>query len=100
MSVDFFDCDECGESICDCGSWWSCEECGHRLCDDCEKKLVTFDDDDDGEEICPFCAKLTATDSQLLEFALGRLSLTREQLFEAYQNEAPAETEESSNESD
>ncbi len=92
MGVDFFDCDECGESICDCGSWWSCEECGHRLCEDCESKIVG--EDEDGEDICPFCERQTATDFQLLEYALGKLELTRDQLFEQYQSESPVEAEE------
>lgn len=88
MGVDFFECDECGETICDAGPYWTCDECRHHLCEDCEGKLV-IEDGETGDAVCPFCERQTATDFQLLEYALGKLGLTRDQLFEEYQDEAP-----------
>ena len=91
MGVDFFPCDDCGESICDCGSYWRCQEgCGARLCDDCADKHKVWDDlDDDGNEInpCPYCKREAATDSQLLQFALKKLGVTQEALLKEYQAE-------------
>src|ERR1035437_7123355 len=83
MSVDFFECDRCGETICDCGSWWACEECGVRLCDDCEQEHVDHDDDD--VAICPYCSRDLATDTDLLGFALELLGISAEELLARYQ---------------
>jgi hypothetical protein len=87
MGVDFFPCDHCGESICDCGDYWCCEECGHRLCTDCAKEHdVEGWDDEEDEAInnCPYCKNDMATDSDLLDFALYHLEVTREELMEKY----------------
>lgn len=86
MGVDFFPCDHCGDSICDCGSYWTCSgECGARLCDDCAADLVS---DEDNAEACPFCRKKVATDYQLLEFALAKLGVTRDELMAEYKGPA------------
>jgi hypothetical protein len=83
VGVDFFPCDKCGETICDAGPWWECEECGHVLCSTCEGELDA-DPDDEDEALCPYCAGEVATDSDLLEFALEKLGLTRKELLDQY----------------
>ena len=100
MGVDFFDCDKCGRSVCDCGDYWACEECGTRTCrpcadtfpvreytdDDLDEDLDEDDEypDDDGQIICPFCAGDEATDSDLLGFAIKAMRTTRDKLMKRY----------------
>lgn len=85
MGVEFFLCDGCGESICDCGSFWRCEDCSHRLCDDC-RNAAHYDEEDYGDEwMCPFCIKDMATDSDLLAFLLNTMQKTREEVLLLYQ---------------
>jgi hypothetical protein len=83
MSVEFFPCSLCGESICDAGEWWDCHECGYSLCIGCAEDNVS-EDGETGDDICPFCARDLATDTQLLDFALSKLNMTRDQLLEEY----------------
>lgn len=95
MSVDFFPCDACGESVCDCGDYWTCEECEHRLCVGCRDKHVRevepAEDSDDGPvELCPYCTGVLATDAELLAFALTRLRTTRAALLKTWQESRPA----------
>jgi len=35
MGVEFFPCDICGESICDCGFYESCSNCEVSVCEEC-----------------------------------------------------------------
>lgn len=94
MGVDFFPCDSCGETVCDAGPWWQCQECSNRLCEDCERKYnasndwLEYDEDEmeeEGIEVgCPFCRKQKCKDEDLLDFALGKLGLTKDQLEAEY----------------
>ncbi len=76
MGVDFFPCDNCGESICDCGDYKRCNDmCGRRWCD---KKCASEDgykpdngDEDDMEGgTCKFCRNEDVEDGPLLHFLL------------------------------
>lgn len=101
MSVDFFPCNICSESICDCGSYFHCTDCGSNLCDDCSEKYKcgSFADteefpveDDEGNEIdysddfrnCPYCQLKLIHSETLLEFALTQLGTSRESLEDKY----------------
>lgn len=88
MGIEFFECDRCDETICDAGPYWTCDICGHRLCEDCEIFTSAANDDDmkEGQPNpgCPFCRREITTATDLLEFALGLLGVTREQLMERY----------------
>lgn len=85
MGVEFFPCDYCGESICDCGSYEQCnDDCSRRWCD---KKCAVADGyrDEDEEEnydenlkSCKFCRNEDVEDSPLLEYLLKHFSLTKE----------------------
>ena len=78
MGVDFFPCDYCSDSICDCGSWERCNEnCGRRWCDmKCARadgyKSEGEDEDEDGDfsPSCKYCRDEDATDTSLLYFLL------------------------------
>jgi len=104
MSVDFFDCDVCGRSICDCGDYVSCE-CGKNWCsEECAESdgyeriscKLGYDVDDNEcedsccccdnqvEDSCKYCREEDFEDDVLLEFALKLSDLTREELIEAY----------------
>lgn len=99
MGVDFFPCDYCGESICDCGSYERCE-CGRRWCDKkCAKgdgfRPSGYDEDEDteweGVDSCKFCRLEDAEDGELLHYLLCRYNLTRDQVVKEYVASLPPE---------
>ena len=93
MSVDFFDCDVCGEPVCECGEHWSCE-CGKHWCSiECAESDGYEKEEDpnyEDEEIvsCKYCREEDFEDDVLLEYALEKLKLTREELLNMYKSEA------------
>lgn len=90
MGVDYYPCDNCGKTFCDAGDYQAFEHCGHMLCRPCANELGVIDDIDEPAD-CPFCAGDVATDSELLEFALGKLGMKRETLLVWYRESIPAE---------
>jgi hypothetical protein len=50
MSVDFFECVNCGETVCECGPYWRCRVCGIKLCEECEEKIVKPEEESEGDE--------------------------------------------------
>ena len=81
MSVNFFPCDFCGESICDCGPYKHCPgECGRRYCDwECAEGHGITEDRDGEFTLCEYCSGKNVQDRELIEYLLGRLGVTREQ---------------------
>lgn len=89
MSVDYYSCDSCGdaryEENIEC-----CEKCGSMICTNCVIGEGDFFSDmrNDMSEIkaehCPFCGGGEVHDEYLLNFALNKLSMTKEQLKEEY----------------
>ena len=106
MSVDFFDCKVCGESVCECGEFVGCE-CGRKWCsDECAQEdgfeeehcKLGYEDNDDCEQecwecennlgrSCDYCREEDFEDGELLKFALKELMLNREQLIKWYKEE-------------
>jgi hypothetical protein len=91
MGVDFFPCDHCGESICDCGSYYYCnDDCGRRWCDKrCAEgdgyKNEDYEDTDDPDlKTCRFCRNEDVEDSPLLEYVLKHFSLSKEDAKKMY----------------
>jgi len=92
MSVDFFDCDVCGESVCECGEYWSCD-CGKHWCSlECAETDGYRDEeeneDTDAYRSCKYCREEDFEDDVLLEYALEKLKLSREELLNMYKSEA------------
>jgi len=91
MGVDFFPCDRCRNTICDCGDYIRCK--GKRCdrvwcCFDCAKEDgYLFDSDHDDYGTCSFCRKEQATESELLHHALDLLKMTRAKLLKSWINE-------------
>ena len=81
MGVNFFECECCNTSICDCGSFFTCNKCFSKLCDDCANQYY---DENTFLVNCPFCSLELIKDYDLLNFALGVLGVTREELEEDY----------------
>src|SRR6185369_10630827 len=80
MGVDFFPCDYCGESICDCGSYEQCNDhCYRRWC---SKVCAASDGYLDAEEYydrsCSYCRLEEARDEQLFKFLLEKNNWKRE----------------------
>ena len=91
MGVGFFDCVTCGESICDCGLYYRCYNCSRKFC---STECVGVDKDEDlgYYTSCRFCSGKDATTTQLLEFVLGQLNLTVDELKEMYLKEITNES--------
>ena len=87
MGVDFFPCDYCSESICDCGDYVQCE-CGRKWCDEkCAEKEGYKDSDEEGEPLdptCSFCRNEQAEDSDLFNFLLKKYNLQRDAVLSEY----------------
>jgi hypothetical protein len=81
MGVDFFPCDACSETICECGSYRRCEgDCGRRWCDlECAIK-----DGADEEMICKYCRNEDVEEGVLLRFLLKHFKLTEKKAKKLY----------------
>lgn len=84
MGVDFFPCEYCEKSICDCGDYVSCEECGFHFCDD---DCAQMERDEDGVGKCRYCQGIDATSAQLLNFLMKRDNLSLDDLYKMYKDE-------------
>jgi hypothetical protein len=88
MGVDFFQCDGCGETICDCGSYERCEgECGRRWC---ERKCADMDGADE-DYVCKYCREEDVEDGVLLKFLLKHYKLTEKKAKKMYFKANPPE---------
>jgi hypothetical protein len=105
MSVDFFDCKVCGESVCECGDFVGCD-CGNKWCsDECaeedgfkkESCKLGYDVDDNEcekgcyscdnqiENSCKYCREDDFEDDVLLEYVLDKhLNMSRQELIDNY----------------
>ena len=86
MGVDFYPCNYCGETFCDCGDFERCE-CGVKWCSlECAEKegYTTEIKGKWGEGSCNFCREEDFEDSILLDFALSLLEESRMELIEQY----------------
>ncbi len=85
MSVDFFPCDHCGESICDCGPYVHCE-CGRKWCErSCsDKEGFRYKDENENKSSCAFCRNEAAEDSDLLAFMLKKFKTSRDEIQKEY----------------
>lgn len=83
MSVDFFECDACGRTVCECGPHKRCQSdygCGRKWCN---RKCAEVDGADE-DYICKYCRDEDIEDSPLLHFLLGHFGLTIEKAKEMY----------------
>lgn len=90
MSVDFFPCDACDRSICDCGHYARCnDDCGRRWCDDkCAAADGHKNDDEDYQDgSCNYCRNEEANDEDLFKFLLKKHDLKREDVLAEYLKE-------------
>jgi hypothetical protein len=104
MGIDYYSCHYCDESFpdvidyvwCECGIKWCCDECAEADGYKDESCSKGFDVDDNEceqscwscenhiDSNCKYCRQEDFDDSILLNFALKKLVLTREQLIEQY----------------
>ncbi|MGG2024178.1 hypothetical protein AB1282_00515 [Gottfriedia sp. S16(2024)] len=93
MGVDFYACNNCGDTFPDCGDFTGCE-CGTRWCCDECAETEGYRHEEDGytppgseweqETSCNFCRNEDFEDYDLLTFAIGKLGLSREDLIKLY----------------
>lgn len=82
MSVDFFPCAGCGESICDCGEYFICEgDCERSFC---SKECGKLKKNENDQLVCKFCRLEAVDDSDLLAFMLKTYNLSRKKAVELY----------------
>ncbi len=91
MGVDFFPCDRCGESICDCGDYIRCcDNCGRRWCGmECAAADGFVPESGDGDmqdRTCNFCRNEDVEDSPLLHYLLKRFGLSLKKAKKMYLN--------------
>ena len=82
MGVEFFPCSQCGDTICDAGSYYRCNDnCERRWCSySCREKEDYYG----GNDTCGYCRQELATDSTLLYYMLNCYGLKREQVLEEW----------------
>jgi hypothetical protein len=74
MGVDFYACQNCGETYPDCGDYFTCSTCESSFCsDECGGCQVA----DDDTTSCVLCRVEVILDSDLLDFLLKGHNLTR-----------------------
>lgn len=89
MSVDFFDCRVCGQSVCECGHFVRCD-CGNKWCDEecAESEGYRMDSEETDEweasYSCDFCRNEDYEDITLLKYALSLLGKDRQELIKMY----------------
>jgi hypothetical protein len=86
MGVDFFPCDRCGESICDCGDYERCgEDCCRRWCSrECANLDGYRDDEEAGCYTCNFCRNEDVEDVVLLKFLLKHFKISEKKAKKLY----------------
>lgn len=90
MGVDFFPCDHCGDTICDCGVYYHCRDiCERKWCSkECAAaegwRADKEDADDSNDYSCIFCRYEDAEDSELFHFLLEKYNLTRGEVLKMY----------------
>lgn len=99
MGVDFYACENCGDTFPDCGYYISCE-CGGRWCSDkCAEEhgfREVYDEDGDVDyekTTCSYCRKEDFDDNSLLYHALDLLNMDRQQIIESYKTTKQSEGE-------
>jgi hypothetical protein len=95
MGVDFYPCNNCGETFPDCGDYTSCE-CGVHWCSDECAEAEGYRREEDGftpngseweqETSCQFCREEDFEDFALLKTALELLGKSREELIEIHKS--------------
>jgi len=91
MGIDYYACDNCGDTFPDCGPYTHCEDCYRYLCSPCSDKMEIGSyrmskngqddyDEDDEHGICPYCSGAIVTEEQLLEYALEKLGMGQDEL--------------------
>lgn len=93
MGVDFYACQNCGETYCDCGYYFTCS-CEAMFCSDrCGGKKVEKGSESgnywDDITSCVLCRVEVIPDIDLLNFLLKRHNLTRSEAEALYRSELP-----------
>lgn len=98
MSVDYYACAVCGESLYEEFVGY-CEKCGRNLCMDCLVKTEKFQWDkrnpyiipdvrnktgDIKKKHCPYCSGEKIADEDMVKFLLGKLGITYDQAAEMF----------------
>lgn len=77
MRAEFFKCHACDDIFSNADDYGSCVGCHRNWCEDCNGRVNTFLFD--GRDYCDLCFE-HKTDAQLLEAALKRLNMNRQDL--------------------
>jgi hypothetical protein len=93
MGVDYYTCQNCGQTYADCSYYFTCTNCESGFCSDkcggrkVEKASASGKYWDD-ETSCVLCREEVIPDSDMVNFLLNRLGMTRTQAEELYRNKS------------
>lgn len=88
MSVEFFYCHFCRQSVCDCGFYTSCN-CGRRWCDeDCAQSEGYINVEEPQISSCKFCREEDLEDYQIVSFLLNYCHLSRRDVVRMWRKNA------------
>jgi len=84
-STQWYSCDNCGDAISEYHPYFDCLNCGRKLCKECAIAMgISPPGADQAECIekdeCVFCSCKIIQPSDLLDFALKKLSITKQEL--------------------
>lgn len=93
MGVDYYACNYCQGTFPDCGSYTGCH-CGKHWCDDACAESEGFREEENGftpkgshyeqETSCNYCRDEDFPDDSLLDLALTKLNMSRQDLIIEY----------------
>lgn len=87
MGVDFYPCNSCGETFCDCGVYVGCD-CGNKWCDtECAEEEGYQYNEETRDSSCSYCRKEDFEDSELLRYVLRKSGITREEIISEYKKD-------------
>jgi hypothetical protein len=81
MGVDFYACQNCGDTYPDCGYYFTCTGCESNFCSDkCGKKISLDEESEYAKTLtsCVFCRYEEVTDRQVLLFLCKKYNIVEE----------------------
>ncbi len=55
MGIDYYPCEHCGDTFCDCGDYISCKNCKREYCVDCEDEVKPVRGEGGIVKSCAYC---------------------------------------------
>ena len=95
MSVDYFVCQNCGDTFPDCYDYFTCSSCESIFCSDkCGGRKIVEDDGISDQDLtdCVLCRMEVISDHDLIKYLLLKYNITYDEACEGYKNLVEQET--------